>query len=57
MTIREFLTGLSNDELMEILKRLGRDVRELLLDDLEGYATLVCCELELMGYDIEEVEL
>jgi len=58
MTLREYLSTLSTKELMEIHRRMGRDVRELILHDLEGFRKKqVVYELRAMGYDVEEIEL
>ena len=57
MTLREYLGNLSTDELLEVHRRMGRDVRELILDDLEGFRKKqVVYELRAMGYT-GEIEL
>lgn len=57
MNIRDYINkSLAMQEIIELLEHLGMDVREVLLDGLEGYSdTLILKELEKMSYNVDSL--
>lgn len=59
LQVREYLQSrISTPELITLLEELGRDVRELLLDDLDAYRDFNIVKiLDKMGHDTKGIEL